>query len=238
MSEETIADPLLNTIAPIFPSNTLTPCSLASSTTSSNSPGNNTVVIVPNHTAAELNSLTHQQNSSPTANPTLSMSTAAPPSSQKKILLGIPSPSGGFTSIDITKNVNQAVQKGLIVSHESRCFTVNLDVNGRFLVLAKIEPYGPRVISATPLPPSERKCSESSKTDESKSNITPETLQAVIGPDTRDGKCSIVTEGNNKCVLLNMPNGESRHLTQSLAQQMQVLVRKKRTVPTSYVPQL
>ena len=96
------------------------------------------------------------------------MSTPAPSLKQKRILLGIPSPAGDIKeTIDITELVNQAVQKGFIVSHEPRRLTMDLDVNGRYLITAKIESQEPRVLCVTPLPPSELK---------SKSGITPEIL--------------------------------------------------------------
>ena len=240
--------------------------------------GNSKKILITNPKAAEmLSQLKRQQlaNSSPTRNlapkmPTssASASVASPSSTQqtstpKKILLGLQSPNGGgSTSIDITQLVNQAAQKGLIVSHESRCLTMDLGPHGRFLVTAQLTPNGPRVISATPLPnptviansgqiPLNGDCNTDSgnstvnrpqpakmiMTDSRPNNvISPEILRAVAGPDAGEAKLSIVKEGINKVLTLILPGGEMRRLTTSQVQQIQAAVRNKNNKLQTLVP--
>lgn len=69
-----------------------------------------------------------------------------------KNLLRIPTATG-TVSVDISQVVNQAVQKGSIVSSEPRALTVTLGVHGRYIIIAQIDSNGPRVLSAKPLPP-------------------------------------------------------------------------------------
>ena len=64
-----------------------------------------------------------------------------------QILLKITSATG-VVSIDVT----QAVQKGLVVSHEPRSLTLDLGIHGRALLMAQIDSNGPRVLSAISLP--------------------------------------------------------------------------------------
>jgi hypothetical protein len=55
-------------------------------------------------------------------------------------------------SIDITQLVTQAVQSGLIVTHEPRSLSFDMGHHGHFMVTAQMTPAGPKVISASPLP--------------------------------------------------------------------------------------
>jgi len=87
-----------------------------------------------------------QNSSSPNQVPPLTAQKAT-----GQILLKIPTATG-VVSIDVTQVVYQAVQKGLVVSHEPRSLTLDLGVHGRDLLMAQIDSNGPRVLSAISLP--------------------------------------------------------------------------------------
>ena len=230
--------------------------------------GKSTRILIDNPRTAELFAQLKQHQSSPKLAPKMATTSSPaapavapstqPAASQKRILLGIPSPIGGgaTTSIDITVLVNQAAMKGLIVSHESRCLTMDLGPHGRFIVTAQLTPNGPRVISATPLPSNNTHvianagqgvangCSNNSTlpppaspqpakmlvSDTRNSNvINPEILRAVAGPDAGEAKLTIVKEGANKVLTLILPTGEMRRLTTSQVQQIQAAVRNSKS---------
>jgi len=146
-----------------------------------------------------------------------------------QILFTISSPTDGIlATADITDFLNSAVKEELIVSHESRCLTMDLGIHvGRFLIQTRMESNVPRVLSAMPLPsdssnPGSLKKGLTQPIDSLQSNIyTPEVLRSVFGPDAGEGKISTINRSStNPLPVLIMPNGEMRRLTESQVDQI------------------
>lgn len=143
----------------------------------------------------------------------------------RNTFFNITSPSDGIVSTtDITDFLNTAVKKGLIVSHESRCLTMDLGLHGRFEIKAQIESNVPRIFSAMPLATVDQETTTSAgssnpasnhqPTDSRESNIyTPEFLRSVFGPDAGEGMLTIINKSTTPVPVFIFPNGQMRLLS-------------------------
>ena len=159
-------------------------------------------------------------------------------------------------SVDITHLVDQAVARGMIVSHEARTISMDAGVLGHFRVTAQKTEDGPKILSATLLVPSKSNNSAPIASSSAAAPpveispavspirpvlpgvvmdaqgikvINPEILRSVAGPEASDAKLGIHKEGDSKVLTLTLSNGEVRRLTQSQVSVIQAAIRNSTT---------